>query len=1313
MLSHTSLLNYQGRLALATSNQTLRYLCKDDVQCCGKKFAITGWTLILFSCLYFLAPLTTLAQTLQPQAHPNHYIVLVDASGSTIETEEKKRLYEKALGERLLTRLYRDGFGPMVPPYDPRQDRLTLHHFGVATGDKATAYARLKNYDLSSDFIHPALVRQGGIEAAALRPMLFPTQSYNYTILAWAKQLALYSSRPAGSGEISQRTFIVTVHDGLSNEGSPEGEAEIVRRHSQHNFQKVKPMVSAIDHDYLFTDSRGESGPAWAEEIRDEAHAGVAPFFLEVYEVIPSADAEWWAKGKQLRPLSDVRLKWTEESGEQPAGMLKGSLSKEFLSWMGAAEEAKVSLGGGLDAKETFLEGLEVPVSFRGALTCRPREFEAALRVSLWRSDKLLGRRALDYTHTQGVTAPAPMRCTTLYVVSLGLGVLLAALFLAALTYYLYYRFRGSLIEIEVPGTMTPVRLERRGRVEGQAPVLPQEGLEALSLRLPSRLQKLLYRKATVTLGTESGEEMLGWATANGTSRLSLAQADGVIPAYWRRLPTTPTEVIISFRQGRQSAEVRLAYPRALTESVTRSANMNENNENKVYVALDLGSESMAAYYETVGGEGGMIRMQGVAKKLRIADPLAFPEDFDLLPEGSNGNASPRLWNRIALNDNVQPPGLEVEHAQLSFVSPPGSVNPELYKRSLFSFFHPPAGWPIVGKVLPNPKIIFQQQVSNILKPIRIDAKGGGYVRLDPELLIKHLTLQVIINFVLNSPEMSDYDRRDIHLTITIPNVYSLPHGESIKSFVRENIDQLAGVEVLSESDAVAYYALKNSDPKNDPPELLRFKKALFDEVEKRREVCIVTIDVGKGTTDLSCVLVQKPRPDSFFGGLIGRSKEGAEAEARRRHSVQGKTGKSSGGNYLNYIFAHYYYNARLKEVVATLPANQRELATFGFIALTGNPQLDNFQIRATAKLEKLIDRVKRSMTADYRIDQQLLSQEEQKEMLEKVVDIMLESVDPSWITDRSLVREEDTGRYNAFKARVVEALILPSNLEDLEEVSSKGKFSKLFGKIFGWPLRALGLRRGTKAPMSPATAVSSGPQSAAGPKPTALTSALKRDIEKYVHENVDELLDSLSTLVEDHQAVLGAHAGLDSGAFVIVSGQGSQFEPLRHAIRKKCNSMSISEIYMMKGVPAKEACCKGVVNFWAAEMLHTNPKELHGTYGCIDAAFDTFKPFDMRKVKNGHTSTISFKESGQGRYYVVFTPRSYREVIDHPPKINDGATALIGVFRGVSEFTIEYVPETLELKVNNRALTISSFGNVDDSIYKKVWPEILKPHED
>lgn len=1250
-------------------------------------------------------------QSIQSPPHPNNYIVLVDASGSATKTDSRRSLYEKALYEDLVAGLYNKGFGQHIPPYDPQQDRLSLYHFGVDTGDVATAYRRLAGYDLLTDFIHPFFAVQRGVSPAQLKERLLPAQTYNYTLLSWAKQLALLRSQPSNPGEISQHTFMIVIHDGLPNDHSIKGEIEMLRRWSGDNYQRVNPLVASVNHNYRFTDGNGSEGTAWAEEIVDGTNEG-EPFFIEAYEVVSAEQVEWESKGKRLSPLKDFRIHWTQEGGDTPRGVLTATLNEEFAEWVGASNASKVSLGVGQDSRLGAGEGLEVSFNFDGPLTCSPQTVDATLSILLRRSDPLVSTRTVIYTHQEKVTVPRPLHCSTTFALWVVLLLLLAVSAVLILAFYFAYRFRKTHLEIEIPGTLAPIRIKRRGVCEGRAPVVPQSELEALRLNLPGPFdQWLFYRGATVTLNSGGREEDVLWSANGGMAEVCLPLPQRQVLALWQHLPAEPTVITISFRQGRQHAQVRLAYPRALAESTVRSTVMGENT---VYVALDLGSESMAAYYEDNSGNGGMIKLQAKAATLLGGGGTAA-ERPDLLMEETAGGSlkpSPRLWNRISFKDKAQPKEPKDDHAVLFFAD-----SPELYKKSLFRFFHLSEEWPPPSGVMPNPKILFQQQVTDILEPIKVVSTEGDnvHVRLYPEFLIKHLTTQVLINFVLNSPELSRYEQKNIHLTITVPNVYSLPHAESIKEFVRAHSGDLAGVEVLSESDAVAYYALKAIDMDRDSADLKRFKEAWSEELERRRELCLVTIDVGKGTTDLSCVLVQEPPTGGFLSRLRGRSgadKQGDKGK-RRRHSVQGKTGKSSGGNYLNYIFA-CYYDACLKAAAEERPLGPDQSMPFGFIKKPSNPKYNRSQLKALLELEKLIERIKRGMSEKYEINEHLIKPDEQRKVLKRVIDIMLEGVNENW---RSASTDEQA-RYRALRSRAIEMMVLPSKLDPAGGgLSIKSLFSSL-GRSSSGGEGKTDAAETTSKPNSPNPPSDGSPRTdvaaqVASAQPSAMTAQLKRDIEEYVKENVEELFDSLKRLVREHQAISSDRGNIDGGAFVVVSGQGSQFKPLREAIRRICKDIGInqSQVLMMEGVASKEACCKGVVNFWRAAMLRTNERELHGTYGCLDYVTNRFLAFDMKNIKNGGRDTIKFGVSSA--YLVVFTPRSYDEIQERQPRLNDGATARIGYFEGESEFTLEYDPDRLELLINGKKLTIGGFGSPDGSIYKKVWPEILEPFRD
>ncbi|MGH9426188.1 MAG: hypothetical protein ACRD2L_07790, partial [Terriglobia bacterium] len=346
---------------------------------------------------------------------------------------------------------------------------------GVVTGPMETAYERLQEYDLLKDFIHP--IFQGRIEEANLKAKLFPTQTYQYTILTWAKQLALHHSRSDSSKSIGHRTFMIMVHDGHPNDSSIKGEMGMVRWWAGAKYGQVESLVSSIDRDYQFTDGRGNQRPAWTEEVPGGVLAEAPRFFMEAYEVTSTAQAKWETQGIQLRPLDDLRLRWTKETGESPQGLLSATLNEEFADWIKSAEHSEVSLTAGSNGQLEVRSGLETQVVFREALTCAPLTFDALLNVRLQRSDKWLGTRTVSYTHQQTVTAPPPLRCTAAFFVSVGFAALLGTLALLALAYYFYYRFRATHLDIEIPGTLAPIRLDRRGQRKGRAPVVPQSGI--------------------------------------------------------------------------------------------------------------------------------------------------------------------------------------------------------------------------------------------------------------------------------------------------------------------------------------------------------------------------------------------------------------------------------------------------------------------------------------------------------------------------------------------------------------------------------------------------------------------------------------------------------------------------------------------------------------------------------------------------------------------------------------------------------------------------------------------------------------------
>jgi len=845
---------------------------------------------------------------------------------------------------------------------------------------------------------------------------------------------------------------------------------------------------------------------------------------------------------------------------------------------------------------------------------------------------------------------------------------------------------------------LEPIRINRRGERTATALVLPQEGLEALSLRLPGRFKQwLFYNGATVSIATDQPDfASISWSNESDVPQIRLPIGPGSIRAQWTGMPKTSCALNIQYRQRTHHSEVTLNYPAALTENVR--SNPMTAPDIKVWVALDLGSESMAAYYETADNRSGMIEMQGLSKTIMNSNSTQAALQVELLHEklGSIERISPRLWNRVSFKDGAQPVEPEPEHATLCFAK-----NPALYEESLFTFFHRSGGWPPVSNVImPNPKILFQHQVGDIFDSMAVLAKNGSgaanhesHVRLSPEMLIKDLTSQVIINFVLESPELRRFDRKNIHLTITVPNVYSLPHAETIKRFIHENVPDLNAVEVLSESDSVAYYALSATNNQADSPALKTFKRSWTEQFEISQKLCLVTIDIGKGTTDLSCVLVQQPPQEP---SLIDRLRRKSESqESNRRHTVQGKTGRSSGGNYLNYIFAKYFDNQLAKVGKNVQLMAENDGLPFRFLK-RAEPNSRPSQTETLAALEQLIERLKAAMNEDYEIDEQLFSASDQRQKLDGIATKIIAAV-------TAVFTKPDPETEQRFKKEFVAAMFLPHRLDPFAYSSIREAWSSQPGFVSKAKVTInYLLGRGTSASVSVTT-------DGFG---NAETAELKSNIQRYVEENVDKLLDSLQSLVRAHQVVTVDRQRIDSSSFVVVSGQASQFKPLRKAIKHKCDDLGIPSEHVLTdldSVALKEACCRGAVSFWQGRLVAVNPSELHGTYGCIDRFNGTFKPFDMKKLNTDGIDTVSFPVDST--FYVVYTPRSPEEVQDLKPELYDGATALIAREIGKT-FTLRYNPKTLSLAINDKELMIGSFGSVDSSIFEKVWPEILEENK-
>ncbi len=290
-----------------------------------KPLHIGDWFLYVHLCMKNSLPLTVFlaallysfpdvfAQTLRPQDHPNHYILLIDASGSAMASKAPKgQIYRSLLEETLLTHVYETGFGEVVPPMDSAHDVLTLLDFGIVTGSAHNAYSRLRDYDLLKDFIHPVTIRQQNLSRRALLEIIKPSDTYRYTILSWAKQLALATLQPS-QGFVANRTFFIFVHDGdIIDEQARTFERTV----DEAQVERVHRILGKIQDEYLFSDGFNNDSPAWRLP-KAEQHSRY-PFYIEAYEILSRHGIAWEEEGLGLDPVQSLRFSWIHESSTSP-----------------------------------------------------------------------------------------------------------------------------------------------------------------------------------------------------------------------------------------------------------------------------------------------------------------------------------------------------------------------------------------------------------------------------------------------------------------------------------------------------------------------------------------------------------------------------------------------------------------------------------------------------------------------------------------------------------------------------------------------------------------------------------------------------------------------------------------------------------------------------------------------------------------------------------------------------------------------------------------------------------------------------------
>lgn len=707
------------------------------------------------------------------------------------------------------------------------------------------------------------------------------------------------------------------------------------------------------------------------------------------------------------------------------------------------------------------------------------------------------------------------------------------------------------------------------------------------------------------------------------------------------------------------------------------------------FITLDLGSESMAACFQHQDDSRPVtINLQAISHKLRPQSPGQDP--IDLLRERDTNGISHRLRTRISLRERKQPSPLPERHAGLSFLNG--------YDDSLFEFFH------LIGEALgserliPNPKLLFQTGIRAIIP--KIAGPDGARVRYEPAELLQHLTVQILNNFVLNATELQDaargrgqedFDPRSALVTITVPNVYSLTHVRRLEDFVRQHID-VGAVETMYESDAVAHFMMGAlpDDPDNVKEVKLRISKTLGSQHRgtDARNCLLLTIDIGKGTTDLSLFNYDFNHDARSF-----------------TYDVLGRTGRSHGGARLSYILAEYL-NERIQRVLDAFETDSAidPLLRKGieerrrYMSLLSQPARASGRGSILRAAETLIESLKSAIDETYRININPL-----EKLIGELVEVLAQEINTSSAIGPLL------GTQNPQLER------LGQQMQSLRDALTAA-------------LRFPEVLPGGSDPLAPLKRIWGVLSRRTGTADEAY-SQLRERLEGYVRENVEEPLTWLMEMAEAREP--SKRSGqlfreAQNRIFVVVAGQASLFEPIRRMIKETVRGrLNIpsdpgGNLLFLPSRLAKLACCFGAQWYHRAALRCNNPEEIMGTYGFLRRAV----PFrlvnlDMRIFNQKRESQPV--DLANGHYWFIFQPRYLPPGEMSYEQLDSDAVAYIRTFsfNQGGEVTVRYRGwrERIEVAEGGNVFDVNyvaTFGDVAsevEDIYFKTWPEAV-PNE-
>lgn len=520
----------------------------------------------------------------QPLSHPNHYILLVDASFSTVENKIKNRAYHQLLHEELPRLLYSTGFNE-IPRIMPAEDQVSLLNFGIVTDNYTAkeAYSVLSRFSFQTQFIHPVFVRRTGVAQEVLDHDLTPRQFYRLTVSSWGPQLAVRFLRESALGSAAERTFLILITDGeLNGNSSREEIANARRKGAPDDIEAVRIFLQDFTHIYTYP-GREVGGASFAAKYdagsgRQNPNCGENCFYLEAYEIIPAKWLEWQRRAVGIAPFGSSGVSY-EQRGTQTAVAIRVEQSRALRGWLEEApnveqRESQWTVIG--DTKSTLLgpQMSELHVALPAPLACAPRTFPLSAQGTVRQHDPLLGTRTTQFTFSQSTAPEEPAWCKTAHFVKIAALLAIAIVLATMAGWYGYNRFWVDHIRIILPGLLGTLTLKRKGTHNIRLLVPPHLKVPAVEVQLPVRWrQTLFYSGARLKISGEMAgalrwshnedlEFSLPWRTQSNDQRFIEN-----VTAVWRHLPSGQAALLLQIEEGRRTGTLNISFSQSWNSS--------------------------------------------------------------------------------------------------------------------------------------------------------------------------------------------------------------------------------------------------------------------------------------------------------------------------------------------------------------------------------------------------------------------------------------------------------------------------------------------------------------------------------------------------------------------------------------------------------------------------------------------------------------------------------------------------------------------------------------------------------------------------